>query len=77
MVMIEDFIYAFLTTLAEEEKVYDLTIKDKILDDLIKSDEDFNHVKLKYEETEWLLPLPNYKMAKQPQEKTVQVTNYL
>ena len=72
--MLEDFIYSFLTILGEEEKIKDLRIKDEILKDLIESDEDFNHIKLKYEEKEWIFPLPNYITSIQV--KTVEVEKY-
>ena len=57
--MIEDFIYSFLILLGEEGKIKDLTIAKKILQDIIESNEDFNHISLCYESTEWLFPLPN------------------
>ncbi len=73
--MIEDFIYSFLLLLGEEGKIHDLSVKDKVLNDLINSEEDFNHIKLKYEKYEWLFPLNNH--ISSINIKTVEIVTYL
>lgn len=57
--MLDDFIYAFITTiLGEQQKVIDsFRIKEEILDCLVKSDDDFHVVELNFEEFTWLLPV--------------------
>jgi len=57
--MIDDFITSFLLVLGEENKIHDLSISGKIISDLVNSNEDFNHICLKFETQEWVLPLPN------------------
>jgi hypothetical protein len=74
--MLEDFIFSFLSILAEEEKITDMSIQYKILEDLKESDEDFNHVALQHNEVEWVLPLPN-SIKREQQLKTVVVSDYI
>lgn len=73
--MIDDFIFAFVTTLGEEGRLENSMISNKILEDIINSDEDFNHVALQYEEIEWILPLPNH-CNRKPILKSINVKQY-
>lgn len=55
----EDFIVAFLLNLGEHCIVSDLSLKNKILEEIIHNYEDFNHIKLFYKDIAWIFPLPN------------------
>jgi hypothetical protein len=75
--MIEDFIYSFLIVLAEMQVIENLTVKDKILKDLIESEEDFNHIKLQYGKTEWMFALPQAELSNQVVAKEIDILTYL
>jgi len=78
--MLDDFIFSFILLLGEEQKIENLQIKDQILKDLINSEEDFNHVKLQFEEYEWIFPLPNQVATNNTVEiveKSINVKEYL
>lgn len=59
------------------QAVENLTIKDKILKDLIESEEDFNHIKLQYDKIEWMFALPQAEISNQVVAKEINVSTYL
>lgn len=71
----EDFIHSFLILLGEEGKIQDLTVSKQIIKDIVESNSDFNHISLRYEDMEWLFPLPNH-VIREVKIKTVNIKEY-
>jgi hypothetical protein len=75
--MLENFITAFVIMLAQEEKVTNVKISDDILEYLVKSEEDFTAIQLKFDDIRWILPLDNGAKREELVVKIIDVTNFI